>query len=149
MSQEEITKLKEEFFKEIRALEKKLNVQIAVKLKEITEKNDSFIQKVELLSKNNKILTDLISSKNLDSHKINELENFRKKVENMILSHEIRIALNAKLDDESIKIREDEVLKTYLHELGHCFNYYFNNEYSEEFANAFQNFMYEYLHTKE
>ena len=91
MSQEEITKLKEEFFKEIRALEKKLNVQIAVKLKEITEKNDSFIQKVELLSKNNKILNDLISSKNLDSHKINELENFRKKAENMILSHEIRI----------------------------------------------------------
>ena len=65
------------------------------------------------------------------------------------LSHEIRIALNAKLDDEPIKIREDEVLKTYLHELGHCFNYYYNNEYSEEFANAFQNFMYEYLHTKE
>jgi hypothetical protein len=65
------------------------------------------------------------------------------------LSHEIRIALNAKLDDEPIKVREDEVLKTYLHELGHCFNYYYNNECSEEFANAFSNFMYEYLHTKE
>lgn len=65
------------------------------------------------------------------------------------LSHELRIALNAKLDDEPIKIREDEVLKTYLHELGHCFNYYYNNECSEEFANAFSNFMYEYLHTKE
>ena len=65
------------------------------------------------------------------------------------LSHEIRIALNAKLDDEPIEIRKDEVLKTYLHELGHCFNYYYNNDCSEEFANAFQNFMYEYLHTKE
>ena len=66
-----------------------------------------------------------------------------------VLSHELRIALNAKLDDKSVKIREDEVLKTYLHELGHCFNYYYNNDYSEEFANAFSNFMYEYLHTKE
>ena len=65
------------------------------------------------------------------------------------LKHEIRVALNAKLEDESIKITEDEVLKTYLHELGHCFNYYYNNECCEEFANAFSNFMYEYLHTKE
>ena len=65
------------------------------------------------------------------------------------LLHELRIALNAKCEDEQVKIREDEVLKTYLHELGHCFNYYYNNECSEEFANAFSNFMYEYLHTKE
>ena len=65
------------------------------------------------------------------------------------LTHELRIALNAKQDNESIKIRDDEILKTYLHELGHCFNYYYNNECSEEFANAFANFMYEYLHTKE
>ena len=65
------------------------------------------------------------------------------------LNHELRIALNAKLDDKQIKIRDDEVLKCYLHELGHCFNYYYNNECSEEFANAFSNFIYEYLHTKE
>ena len=66
-----------------------------------------------------------------------------------VLTHELRIALKARLEEDDISIREDEVLKTYLHELGHCFNYYYNNECSEEFANAFQNFMYEYLHTKE
>ena len=65
------------------------------------------------------------------------------------LTHELRIALNAKLDNKKIPIRDDEVLKTYLHELGHCFNYYYNSEVSEEFANAFSNFMYDYLHTKE
>ena len=65
------------------------------------------------------------------------------------LTHELRVALHAKLDTEIIKIRDDEVLKCYLHELGHCFNYYYNNDTSEEFANAFSNFMYEYLHTKE
>ena len=65
------------------------------------------------------------------------------------LRHKIRVALNGELDNEPIKIREDEVLKTYLHELAHCFNYYYNNEVVEEFANAFANFFYEYLHTKE
>ena len=67
------------------------------------------------------------------------------------MEYYVRYNINDELGGEidEIKIREDEVLKTYLHELGHCFNYYFNNEYSEEFANAFQNFMYEYLHTKE
>ena len=65
------------------------------------------------------------------------------------LEHKLRIALNAKLDSKNIKIRDDEVMKTYLHELGHCFNYYYNDETSEEFANAFSNFFYEYLHTKE
>ena len=68
-----------------------------------------------------------------------------------ILKHKIRVALNGELEDnnEKIKIREDEVLKTYLHELAHCFNYYYNTEVTEEFANAFANFFYEYLHTKE
>lgn len=66
------------------------------------------------------------------------------------LTHEIRIALEANVDDSStMNVPEDELLKTYLHELGHCFNYYYNSENSEEFANAFANFMYEYLHTKE
>lgn len=61
------------------------------------------------------------------------------------LKHQIRLAENS--DGEEIP--EDEILKTYLHELGHCFNYYYNSENSEEFANAFSNFFYEYLHTKE
>lgn len=65
------------------------------------------------------------------------------------LKHKIRVALNGELDGDTIKIREDEVLKTYLHELAHCFNYYYNNTVVEEFANAFANFFYEYLHTKE
>lgn len=65
------------------------------------------------------------------------------------LLHEIRIAKKACLDDGSeIEIPKDEITKTYLHELGHCFNYYYNNENSEEFANAFANFFYEYLITK-
>jgi hypothetical protein len=79
MSKEEITSLKEEFLKEIRNLEKQLNLQLTLNLKEMAEKNDKFIQEFNQISKNNKSLTDLISSKNLETHKINELEIFKKK----------------------------------------------------------------------
>lgn len=65
------------------------------------------------------------------------------------LLHEIRIAKTCRLEEEIIDIPEDEFLKTYLHELGHCFDYYYRSGNSEEFANAFANFMYEYLTTKE
>ena len=65
------------------------------------------------------------------------------------LVHRIRLAENAEVDGEEIEVPRDELVKTYLHELGHCFNYYYNCECSEEFANAFANFMYEYITTKE
>ena len=91
MSKEEITSLKEEFLKEIRNLEKRLNLQLSLNLKETIEKNDKFIHEFNKISKNNKILSDLISSKNFESTKINELEAFKKKTETMIISHDVRI----------------------------------------------------------
>ena len=91
MSKEEITSLKEEFLKEIRNLEKRLNLQLSLNLKETIEKNDKFIHEFNKISKNNKILSDLISSKNFESTKINELEAFKKKTETMVISHDVRI----------------------------------------------------------
>ena len=40
MSKEEIISLKEEFFSEIRNLEKHLNLQVSIKLKELNDEND-------------------------------------------------------------------------------------------------------------
>ena len=91
MSKEEITSLKEEFLKEIRNLEKRLNLQLSLNLKETIEKNDKFIHEFNKISKNNKILSDLISSKNFESTKSNELEAFKKKTETMVISHDVRI----------------------------------------------------------
>ena len=65
------------------------------------------------------------------------------------LLHQIRIAKTCRLEEDIIDIPEDELIKTYLHELGHCFGYYYKGDNSEEFANAFANFFYEYLITKE
>ena len=56
MSKEEITKLKEEFLSEIKNLEKRLNLQVNIKLKELNDENDKFIQECKMISKNNKSL---------------------------------------------------------------------------------------------
>ena len=88
------------------------------------------------------------------TYNINIVENSEKDLDGALgdfsnILHEIRLAKTCRIDEDVINISEDEFIKTYLHELGHCFNYYYNNDCSEEFANAFSNFMYEYLHTKE
>jgi hypothetical protein len=64
------------------------------------------------------------------------------------LLHQIRIAKCCRITEDLVEIPEDEFIKTYLHELGHCFGYYYKQDVSEEFANAFANFFYEYLTTK-
>ena len=66
------------------------------------------------------------------------------------LAHRIRLAKTYINDKGTVSdIPDDEFIKTYLHELGHCFGYYYKGDNSEEFANAFANFFYEYLITKE
>ena len=87
------------------------------------------------------------------TYNINIVENSEKDLGGALgdftnLSHEIRIAKTCRLEEDIIDIPEDELIKTYLHELGHCFGYYYKGDNSEEFANAFANFFYEYLITK-
>ena len=64
------------------------------------------------------------------------------------LTHEIKIAKQTTYEDREIKVPDDEILLTYLHELGHCFGVYYKDDHSEEFACAFSHFMFEYLKTK-
>lgn len=88
------------------------------------------------------------------TYNVNILENSEKDLGGVLgdftnLLHEIRLAKTCGFENDTIEIPEDEFIKTYLHELGHCFGYYYNGDNSEEFANAFANFLYEYLITKE
>jgi len=62
---------------------------------------------------------------------------------------EIRIAKSISTDGEEISINEEDQLRTFLHELFHCFNWMYNCECDEALAQTFSNFMYEYLQTKE
>ena len=107
MSKKEILTLKDEFLKEIHDLENKLNQQILTKFKKIEETNSKFIVDFDLLFQKNKTLLDSISSKNLNLEKINDFENFRKKTDDMMITHEIRINNNIK-DIQNIIFKYDK-----------------------------------------
>ena len=92
-------------------MKKKAACAAVIIIKNCSEMMDSYVDKIPLLledrthsvclpgiylvfkmiSKNNKSLTDLLSTKNLDSHKIQDLEIFKKKTETMVVSHDIRL----------------------------------------------------------
>ena len=61
----------------------------------------------------------------------------------------IRLARTIEEDNETIDITKENIIRTYLHELGHCFQYQYDGNCDESFANSFSNFFYEYLSTKE
>ena len=54
--------------------------------------------------------------------------------------HEIRIAKTVRLEENIINLSDDDILLTYLHELGHCFGDYYKDDHSEEFAFSFSHF---------
>ena len=62
--------------------------------------------------------------------------------------HEIRIAKTVRLEENIINLSDDDILLTYLHELGHCFGDYYKDDHSEEFACAFSHFMFDYLKSR-
>lgn len=60
----------------------------------------------------------------------------------------IRIAKTITVDGKEVKISDEDKLRTYFHELIHCFNWMYNCECDEALAQTFSNFLYEYLNTK-
>ena len=91
MSKEEIVEFKEELFKEMRDVEEKLNLQIIKKTEEIEEKYKKFIGKFNsMIEKHNSLLTD-ITNQNIYFDKINDLEIAWKKMDSILITHEIRI----------------------------------------------------------
>jgi predicted Zn-dependent protease len=86
-------------------------------------------------------------------YKVNILESSEKDLDYNLgdycnILHEIRLAKNVRIEEEDIELSEDNLLLTFLHELGHCFGYYYNDDNSEEFANAFSHFMFDYIKSK-
>ena len=104
MYNDEIVSLKEELLKEIRDVEQKLNLQIMVKSQEMTNKNNKFVEEFNTMVQNNKSLLNSITSQKLYFDKINDFDNFRKKTESMVITHEIRIN-NSIQDIKDIKFK--------------------------------------------
>ena len=58
----------------------------------------------------------------------------------------ITIAKTIELEDKTIvKLTEDQITNTFLHELIHCFQFYFDNSYNEAQSQVYANFLCEYF----
>lgn len=108
MIKNEILSLKEELLKEIHDVENKLNFQIMVKYEQMTEKNNKFIEDLNIMLEKNKSLIDSATSQNINFYKINDFDNFRKKTDSMLITHEIRINNSIKdIQDIRFKIGKE------------------------------------------
>lgn len=102
----ELTHLKEEVFKELRDLDSKFTNMFFKKSSEIEEKNEVSIKKINSMMDKNTEMFNSISSQKLKLEKIGELETFKNKTSDMILSQEIRIKELIK-DINDIKFKYD------------------------------------------
>ena len=62
-------------------------------------------------------------------------------------SNKIRVAKNVPVDGKDYFQTDEDMERTFLHELGHVFQFYSGVDMDEMEAQVFSNFMYEYLHT--
>ena len=74
------------------------------KSQEMTNKNNKFVEEFNTMVQNNKSLLNSITSQKLYFDKINDFDNFRKKTESMVITHEIRIN-NSIQDIKDIKFK--------------------------------------------
>jgi hypothetical protein len=61
----------------------------------------------------------------------------------------IKIANKVRVEDDWYNQTEEDMERTYLHELFHVFQFYSGKDFDEMEAQMFSNFMYEYNKTKE
>ena len=100
---------KEEILKNVHDFEEDLLKKINTKMIELNSDYKKFHQNLKNLSENNKKLIDSLTSKNLDFEKIASLEQFRNKVDSILITHEIRINNNI-VEISSIKEKYDRAL---------------------------------------
>ena len=106
MIKDEIKSLKNELFKEIAEVENKINQKL---LRQFEKNEENMVQNTEQFNKmikKGESLLDSLSSQIINSDRINELENFRNKIDSMVISHEIRINNNIK-DIQDIRFKYD------------------------------------------
>ena len=86
-----IQNLKEEHLQDLRELENKLVDQVNKKWCQIQDNNNSILERVTLMSDNNKEMFDSLALQKIKIDKISDYEPFKNKIEAMVTTHEIRI----------------------------------------------------------
>ena len=110
MSENELTSLKEELLKEIRIIESKLKKEFREKLLNIEEKNNAQYKQFELLITRSQSIFDTVISQKVNLDKLNDIDTFKTKINNMLISHEIRIN-NSSKDIDDMKYKYDKAIK--------------------------------------
>ena len=113
----ELNFFKDEIYGHIRKLDANLNLKITnsqVKLREDFETYEAKIK--SLIEKNKDIIISLVSQK-LKVEKITELENFKNKIDELVLTHDIRIK-NSMDEISKIKLRYDKIISENLYVSG-------------------------------
>ena len=113
-AENEMNLFKEEILKSIREFESKLLSKVEDKESSLNSDYRNFTQKINNLMDNNKEMISTITSQKLKLDKITELENFRNKVDSMLITHEIRIK-NSLDEIERMKTRYDKILSENLY----------------------------------
>ena len=107
----ELVHLKEEIFKELRELESKFLDMFVKKSSEIEDKNKTSLEKIDSMMSKNEQMFNSINNQQIKFEKIVELESFKNKTNDMIITHEFRIK-NISKDLDDIKFRyEREIIQ--------------------------------------
>lgn len=104
-----INNLKEELLHYIRQIEKNLQEQINQKYLQLETNNNSLIEKFNLIKENNEQILATLALQKLKLEKLSDYVTFKKKIESMTTTHEIRI--NSIIDDVfNFKIKYGKII---------------------------------------
>ena len=87
----EIVHLKEELYKELRELESKFLNMFIKKSIEIEDKNKSSLDKIDSMMSKSEQMFNSINEQQIKLEKVFEFETFKNKINDMIITHELRI----------------------------------------------------------
>ena len=109
MNKEDLVQFQEEILKSTRDIKASLMKNLDEKLNEIKGKYDYFEEYLKHITESNKSLANTVTSFQLNFDRLKEIENFKNKVDSMLITHEIRINNN---NDEvsSMRIRFERAL---------------------------------------
>ena len=109
---------KEEIYNLIRDSETKLSSQINNQISKIDSEFSNFGSKINTVIENNKAMLLSIVTQKIKCEKISELEIFKHKVDDMLITHEIRIN-NSTDEIEKMKTKYDKILSDNLYVAGY------------------------------
>ena len=106
----DLMEFKDEIFKKIRLLEKKLMDEIKLKYAQLNENNLQLESKLDYVNENTDSLLEFITNQKLNTEKVLELEISKNKVEQNIIIHDMKLkALTFEID--KIKTKYDKIFE--------------------------------------